>query len=68
MNNVFVADETQPATQRSLLRRFFLPTVRRWLREPLLHFLLIGALLFGLYELAPSAALTAVAPSKDQSS
>jgi hypothetical protein len=30
------------------LRRFF-STVKRWLREPLLHFLLIGLLLFGLY-------------------
>ena len=34
------------ATQRSLLRRSFLPTVRRWLREPLLHFLLLGVVLF----------------------
>jgi peptidyl-prolyl cis-trans isomerase C len=46
MNNVFVADEAQRATQRSLLRRSFLPTVRRWLREPLLHFLLLGVVLF----------------------
>jgi hypothetical protein len=46
MNNVLVADEAQRATQRSLLRRSFLPTVRRWLREPLIHFLLIGAVLF----------------------
>ena len=49
MNNVFVADEAQRATQRSLLRRSFLPTVRRWLREPLIHFLLIGAVLFPAY-------------------
>jgi peptidyl-prolyl cis-trans isomerase C len=49
MNNVFVADEAQRATQRSLLRRSFLPTVRRWLREPLIHFLLIGAVLFAAY-------------------
>jgi parvulin-like peptidyl-prolyl isomerase len=48
MNNVFVADEAQPATQQSLLRRSFLPTVRRWLGEPLIHFLLIGALLFAV--------------------
>ena len=46
MNDVFVADEAQRATQRSLLRRSFLPTVRRWLREPLLHFLLLGVVLF----------------------
>ena len=44
-----VADEAQRATQRSLLRRSFLPTVRRWLREPLIHFLLIGAVLFAAY-------------------
>ena len=37
----------------------------RLLREPLLHFLLIGALLFGLYGLAPPGPLTAVAPSKE---
>ncbi len=49
MNNVVVADEAQRATQRSLLRRSFFPTVRRWLREPLIHFLLIGAVLFAAY-------------------
>jgi peptidyl-prolyl cis-trans isomerase C len=37
----------------------------RLLREPLLHFLLIGALLFGLYGLAPPGPTTAVAPSKE---
>jgi parvulin-like peptidyl-prolyl isomerase len=37
----------------------------RLLREPLLHFLLIGALLFGLYGLAPPGHLTAAAPSKE---
>jgi peptidyl-prolyl cis-trans isomerase C len=35
------------------------------LREPLLHFLLIGAVLFGLYGLAPPGHQTAVAPSKE---
>ncbi|HEY7319783.1 MAG TPA: peptidylprolyl isomerase [Candidatus Binatia bacterium] len=49
MNNVFVADEAQRATQRSLLRRSFLPAARRWLGEPLIHFLLIGAVLFAAY-------------------
>jgi parvulin-like peptidyl-prolyl isomerase len=48
MSNVFVANEAQRATQRSLVRRSFLPTVRRWLREPLVHFLLIGAVLFAV--------------------
>jgi peptidyl-prolyl cis-trans isomerase C len=37
----------------------------RLLREPLLHFLLIGALLFGLYGLAPPGPATSVAPSKE---
>jgi parvulin-like peptidyl-prolyl isomerase len=46
MNDVSVADEAEHATQRSLLRRAFFPVLRRWLREPLIHFLLIGAFLF----------------------
>ena len=46
MNNVFAANEAQHARQGSLLRRSFLPPVRRWLREPLIHFVLIGAFLF----------------------
>jgi len=37
----------------------------RFLREPLIHFLAIGALLFGLYGLAPPGHPTAVAPSKE---
>jgi parvulin-like peptidyl-prolyl isomerase len=37
----------------------------RLLREPLLHFLLIGALLFGLYGLAPPGHSTAAPPSKE---
>ncbi len=32
--------------QRSRLRRSFLPAAKRWLREPLLHFLLLGVVLF----------------------
>ena len=46
MNEVSVADEAQHETQRSQLRRPFFPTVKRWLREPLLHFLLLGVMLF----------------------
>lgn len=38
--------------------------MKRWLREPLLHFLLIGAAAFGLYSLAPEGTL-ARAPSKE---
>ena len=39
--------------------------MKRLLREPLVHFLLIGAVLFGLYGLAPPRHPTAVAPSKE---
>ena len=41
-------NEARSATAGSRLRRS-LSTVKRWLREPLLHFLLIGLLLFGIY-------------------
>ena len=43
-----VMNEAEPATADSRLRRS-LSTVKRWLREPLLHFLLIGVVLFGVY-------------------
>ena len=39
--------------------------MKRLLREPLFHFLLIGALLFGLYGLTQSGHPAAVAPSKE---
>jgi hypothetical protein len=42
-------NEPQSATQHSHLRRPSPFSVKRWLREPLLHFLLIGLLLFGVY-------------------
>jgi peptidyl-prolyl cis-trans isomerase C len=32
-----------------MLRRSFLSTLKRWLREPLLHFLLLGVALFAIY-------------------
>jgi hypothetical protein len=54
---VAVADEVPPPRRAA-------GTIVRWLREPLLHFLLIGALLFGLYSLTPSSG-PAVAPSKE---
>jgi hypothetical protein len=34
------------------LRQRFLPAIKRWLREPLLHFLLIGIALFAVYAYA----------------
>jgi hypothetical protein len=48
VNEVPVMNEPQPATRHSRLRSS-LSTVKRWLREPLLHFLLIGLLLFAVY-------------------
>jgi peptidyl-prolyl cis-trans isomerase C len=58
-----VAIEVEHVKRRSLLHRSFLLTVRRWLAEPLIHFLLIGAALFGIYSFMPSAQ-TAPAASK----
>ena len=49
MNEVFVVVEAQPAIEQSQLRQSFLPTMKRWLREPLLHFLLLGLVLFVAY-------------------
>ncbi len=48
VNEVLVMNEAHPATGRSRPRRS-LSTVKRWLSEPLLHFLLIGLVLFGVY-------------------
>lgn len=48
MHQLSIADEAHPATARSRLHPFF-STVKRWLREPLLHFLLIGLVLFAVY-------------------
>ena len=48
VNEVPEMNEAQPVTAHSRLRRS-LSTLKRWLREPLLHFLLIGLLLFGFY-------------------
>src|SRR5215472_14487532 len=47
VDEVPVMNEARPATGRSRLRA--LCTVKRWLREPLLHFLLIGMVLFAAY-------------------
>ncbi|MGE5208062.1 MAG: peptidyl-prolyl cis-trans isomerase [Alphaproteobacteria bacterium] len=47
-NEVPVLNAAQGAKAHSRLRRYF-SVVYRWLREPLLHFLLIGVVLFGFY-------------------
>src|SRR5271169_5265742 len=41
--------EAPPATNPQRLRHSPLPTLKRWLREPLLHFLLLGVVLFAAY-------------------
>jgi len=48
VNEVPVMNEARTATGYSRLRRHF-SIVKRWLREPLLHFFLIGLVLFGTY-------------------
>ena len=49
MNEVSVVVETQPATERSESRQWVPLALKRWLREPLLHFLLIGITVFAVY-------------------
>jgi peptidyl-prolyl cis-trans isomerase C len=49
VNEVSVVVETEPATERSESRQWFPPAIKRWLREPLLHFLLIGIAVFAVY-------------------
>lgn len=48
MNDASVVSEVRSASKISRQRLTF-PALKRWLREPLLHFLLIGLALFGLY-------------------
>ena len=52
MNEVSVVVETQPATERSESRQWVPLAIKRWLREPLLHFLLIGITVFAVYAYA----------------
>lgn len=49
MSEVSVFDEAQPATEKMKPGQRFSPGVKRWLREPLLHFLLLGLALFAVY-------------------
>ncbi len=44
-----VLDESQPATNQPRLRQSSPTAFGRWLREPLLHFFLLGFVLFGAY-------------------
>ncbi|MDR3749096.1 MAG: peptidylprolyl isomerase [Acidobacteriota bacterium] len=43
-----LSDEQDPVSQ-STAKGSFLPVLKRWLREPLLHFLLLGLVLFAIY-------------------
>jgi peptidyl-prolyl cis-trans isomerase C len=54
MNEMSLAVEVQRARRGATLSRSFLPILRRWLAEPLIHFILIGTALFGVYSLMPS--------------
>jgi peptidyl-prolyl cis-trans isomerase C len=49
VSEVSVFDEAQPATEGSRLRQWLPRAIKRWLREPLLHFLLLGLALFAVY-------------------
>jgi len=49
VSEVFVAPQAQPALEQASLRPSFVHRVRRLLREPLLHFLLLGVALFAIY-------------------
>ena len=51
MNEVCVelVSDRQEALSRPRLRDSLLPLLKRWLREPLLHFLLLGLALFAVY-------------------
>jgi hypothetical protein len=48
VNDVSAVTEVRPANKVSRLHRT-LPTLKRWLREPLLHFLFLGLALFAIY-------------------
>jgi hypothetical protein len=46
------------------MRSSFLPAVKNWLREPLLHFLLLGAALFAVYAFANRSPATSDSTSQ----
>jgi hypothetical protein len=48
-SSIPVVDEAQPAVKESRLQRAFPPVLKRMLREPLLHFLLLGLAVFAVY-------------------
>ena len=50
--------QAQPAAENTGLRRSMLAVLKRRLREPLVHFLLIGAVLFAVYHYMQPAVST----------
>jgi hypothetical protein len=49
VNERFVVAEAQPAIEHSRPRGSFFSALKRWKRAPLLHFLLLALVLFGVY-------------------
>ena len=49
MSKAFVVTESPSSTEASGWRSWCPPAIKRWLREPLLHFLLIGIAVFAVY-------------------
>jgi peptidyl-prolyl cis-trans isomerase C len=49
VNEASLVADVQPATEVSESRPWLSPAIKRWLREPLLHFLLIGFAVFAAY-------------------
>ena len=47
--SVGVVPDEQDSVPQSRPKSSFSPVLKRWLREPLLHFLLLGSLLFAVY-------------------
>src|SRR5271166_6007760 len=47
--SVAVVPDEQDSVPLSGQKSFFSPALKRWLREPLLHFLLLGVALFAVY-------------------
>jgi hypothetical protein len=47
--SVEVVPDEQDSVPQSRPKSFFSPVLKRWLREPLLHFLLLGVALFAVY-------------------
>ena len=51
MNEAFIVSEAQPATEMSRSYPWISPAIKHWLREPLVHFLLLGLALFACLRL-----------------